>query len=184
MSDDILLEIACPNCRHPIDIRSQQGYQVTCEACSSEFVLQGHICPTCAAYHPEEQGFCRDCGAAMTRICRKCQTSNWSGAEYCKNCGEAMDIFQYLHVKGNADAADRLNEQMAWSRDIKKQEAIASEKRMADLMAMEEDRQEKLQQMRAAQKQQDRLMMMIGGFAVVAIVIFVIGFVLFQMLTG
>ncbi|MBX3061288.1 MAG: zinc ribbon domain-containing protein, partial [Anaerolineae bacterium] len=100
-------EIACPNCLHPIDIR-QHGRHVTCDACQSQFVLDGHICPRCNAYHAQEQGFCGECGTPLTRVCQKCRTSNWAGDEYCKQCGAAMDILELLKVNYAQTTADRV----------------------------------------------------------------------------
>ena len=38
MNNEFLTEIACPNCLAPIDVR-QHGQHVTCDACSSQFLL-------------------------------------------------------------------------------------------------------------------------------------------------
>jgi len=83
-----------------------------------------------------------------------------------------MDIFQLLHQTHSHATADRLNEQMAWSHDIKEQERIASDKRMAQMMAAEKDRLQENARRRAVQRQKDRqLFLLVGFFALVIIVI-------------
>jgi hypothetical protein len=151
----MLTEVACPNCLHPIDIR-QHGRHITCVACHSQFVLDGHICPHCNAYHTQEQPFCGECGLALTRVCEKCHTSNWAGDEYCKHCGTAMDILQLLKKSYAQTTADRLQEQMAWSKEIKAKEEADSQRRMAKMMADEQARLQELARRRTAQRQKDR----------------------------
>ncbi|MCP4360036.1 MAG: zinc ribbon domain-containing protein [Chloroflexi bacterium] len=171
MTNEILTEIACPNCLNPIDVR-EHGRHVTCDACNSKFILEGHICPQCQTYHRQDQPFCRECGEPMTRTCQKCQTINWSGDEYCRQCGAAMDIFQLLNQTHSHATADRLNEQMAWSRDIKEQERIASDNRMAQMMADEKVRLQENARRRAVQREKDRqLFLLIGVFTLVVIAI-------------
>ncbi len=165
----MLTEVACPNCLHPIDIR-QHGRHITCDACRSQYVLDGHICPSCNAYHPQEQGFCGECGTALTRICEKCHTSNWAGDEYCKQCGTAMDILQLLKKSYAQTTADRLQGQMAWAKDIKAQEEADSKRRMAALMATEQARLEELSRRRAAMRRKDQQLFFLVGIFVLVII--------------
>lgn len=164
-------EIACPNCLHPIDIR-QHGRHVTCVACQSQFVLDGHICPRCNGYHAQEQGFCGECGAPLTRVCQKCRTANWAGDEYCKQCGAAMDILELLKVNYAQTTADRLQAHQEWAQEIKAKEEADSQRRMAQLVAQEQARLTELAQLRAARKQKDKhLFLLITLFAVLFLVI-------------
>ncbi|HRQ37170.1 MAG TPA: zinc ribbon domain-containing protein [Chloroflexota bacterium] len=167
----MLTEVACPNCLHPIDIR-QHGRHITCAACQSQFVLDGHICPRCNAYHAQEQGFCGDCGAPLTRVCQKCRTANWAGDEYCKQCGTAMDILELLKVNYAQTTADRVQAHQEWSKEIKAQEEADSQRRMAQLVAQEQVRLEELARRRAAHKQKDRqLFLLIGLFTILVIIL-------------
>ncbi|MBE7531893.1 MAG: zinc ribbon domain-containing protein [Chloroflexi bacterium] len=164
-------EVACPNCLHPIDIR-QHGRHVTCAACQSQFVLDGHICPRCNAYHAQEQGFCGECGAPLTRVCQKCRTSNWAGDEFCKQCGTAMDILELLKVNYAQTTADRLHAHQEWAREIKAKEESDSQRRMAQLMAQEQARLAEMARLRAAQSQKDKhLFLLINLFAFLFLVI-------------
>jgi hypothetical protein len=169
----MLTEIACPNCLNPIDIRQYRQY-VTCNACGSQFLLAGHVCPSCNAYHQQPQPFCGDCGQALSRVCLKCQTSNWAGDEYCKNCGAAMDIFQLLQKNYAKTTADRLQQQMDSSAEIKATEQKASEQRMARMMADEQERQRDLARRRTAQRQKDQQLFLIVGILAVLVTVIVI----------
>lgn len=171
---DALTEIACPNCLNPIDIR-EHGRHVTCDACQSKFLLEGHICPVCNTYHTKEQGFCKNCGEALTRRCQKCNTVNWTGDEYCKQCGAALDIFQMLHMHHKQATEERLNEQMRAAKAIKDKEFLDSEQRMADMMANEKQRLQTIARRRAEQKKKDQ--QIIAVIVVVAIFILFLAFV-------
>ncbi len=173
MSNEILTEIACPNCLNPIDVR-QHGHHVTCDACQSQFILEGRICPTCNAYHRQEQAFCSECGQALTRVCQKCHTVNWAGDEYCQQCGAAMDIFQLLQKSYAQTTADRLQAQMESSKEIKEAERQASEKRMAKMMAEEAARQQELARRRAIQRRKDRLLFQLLGLVVLLVIMVIL----------
>lgn len=181
MKNDFLQEIACPNCRYPIDVR-EHGRHVQCEACSSQFILEGHICPSCFNYHSQEQAFCSRCGAAITRVCRKCHIANWAGDEFCKQCGAALDIFELLHSHATQATAERLQRQMESGRQLKEVEAESSRRRMAELMAMEEERQAELKRRLQKQKQEERLMLALAFGAVAVFILMVVLYVLFRIL--
>ena len=176
MSDEILHEISCPNCLQPINIR-EHGQHVVCDACGSQFIIEGHICPECSAYHREEQDFCRECGSPITRVCRKCQTRNWAGAEYCQRCGAAMDIFDLLAMKNRQVSQDANVERREMIRKLKEEEALASEKRMQEMMAAEEQRLAKERKRRVAQAEKEKRMMLtlagIIGLFIILLVIFI-----------
>lgn len=170
MNDDMLTELACPSCTHPIELGAGKQ-QIVCPACHSRFLLEGHVCPTCARYHREEAGFCHVCGTAMLRTCERCGTSNWSGAEYCKDCGAALDIFQLLHLHNKYATMSRLDDQMRSAQFYKIKEREDSERRMAALMENERDRLHQHRKRQAVQKKQDRQLM---ATAVVVLSIFVV----------
>lgn len=175
MSEEILAQLTCPSCTHPIDLKSQ-GQQIECPACRSQLLLDGHACPNCGEYHKEDSGFCRACGTAMTRTCEKCHTPNWAGAEYCKECGAALDIFQLLHLHNKQTTMNRLNEQMRDAQYFKEKERADSEKRMALLMEQEEMRQRELRIHRAAQKKQDQQLMLTAVFVLTIFIAIVAAF--------
>jgi len=167
MDNEFLTEIACPNCLAPIDVR-QHGQHVTCDACGSQFLLEGHVCPNCHTYHREPRAICRQCGHALTRVCPKCQTANWAGDEYCQKCGAALDIFEMLQKVDARSRAEKRNEQHAQIRQLKEAEEQASQRRMAEMMAIEEERQRELARRMAASQKRDR-QILLGVAAVVVI---------------
>ncbi len=170
MNDNFLTELACPNCTHSIELKAGEQ-QVSCPACQSRFLLEGHVCPTCARYHREEAGFCHVCGTAMLRTCERCGKSNWSGAEYCQDCGAALDIFQLLNLHHKHATMSRLDEQMRSAQFYKEKEREDSEQRMSLLMANERERLRQLHERKEAQKKQDRQLM---ATAVIVLSIFVV----------
>ncbi|MCI0578618.1 MAG: zinc ribbon domain-containing protein [Chloroflexi bacterium] len=181
MSDEIFQEVACPNCRNPLDVRQGHGKHITCDACGSEFLLRGHLCPNCSAYSNAEQSICGQCGMALTRICGKCRTPNWAGDEYCVQCGSPMDILDILKRQYTHSTAERLTDQMAEARRLKEIEELASERRMAELMAIEEQRQIELRRRLAQQKQQERtLLVLVFG----AIALFLVVLVIYALISG
>jgi uncharacterized protein YbaR (Trm112 family) len=178
MTNEFLVEIACPNCRHPIDVR-EHGRHVTCDACRSQFILQAHLCPQCQNYHQQDEAICGQCGASLSRLCRKCQASNWAGDEYCRQCGSAMDIFDILVHSQSGYTADRLDQQMRQARDLKALEAAASARRMAELEAIEAERVTALRQRQRERKAAERRLLWLMGGAAVLILFFLLLYLLF-----
>ncbi|MEZ4590874.1 MAG: hypothetical protein R3D55_06985 [Chloroflexota bacterium] len=175
MSEEILVQLACPSCTHPINLQSQ-GQQIECPACRSQLLLDGHVCPACGQYHKEDTGFCRACGNAMTRTCERCQASNWAGAEYCQQCGAALDIFQLLHLHNKQSTMNRLDEQMRDAQFFKEKERADSERRMTMLMAQEEERLRDIRERQTAQKKQDQQLMLTAAFVLTVFVVIVAAF--------
>jgi hypothetical protein len=181
MSNELLHEVACPNCQNPIDIR-EHGRHVTCDACSSQFILRGHLCPNCSTYSDKEEPVCGQCGAALTRICRKCNTPNWAGDEYCVQCGQAMDILDLIANQMAMNTADRLLSQRQQARQLKEIEELASNQRMQEMMAQEEVRQAEIRRRLAIQKKQERKLFMLMGLGIVCFILVLIIYGLFSLL--
>lgn len=175
MSEEILVQLACPSCTHPIDLKDQ-GQQIECPACRSQLLLEGHVCPACGQYHKEDSGFCRTCGTAITRTCERCHASNWAGAEYCQECGAALDIFQLLHLHNKQTTMNRLDEQMREAQFFKEKERADSEERMAKLMEQEQERLKGIRERQASQKKQDQQLMLTAVFVLTIFVIIVAAF--------
>lgn len=180
MSSDILQEISCPNCQNPIDIR-EHGRHIRCDACNSQFLLNGHLCPQCNSYHREEETFCRQCGAALTRTCLRCKNSNWAGEEYCVRCGEPMDIFELLSLQHRDVRRAKQEQRLDEIRELRALEEAAALERQAAFEALEAERQRILSARLNSQQRQERrlLALSIGGIALFAIIIAV--YVLFIM---
>lgn len=167
MSDEVLQEIRCPNCQSTINLQGH-GQTVVCEACNSQFILQGHLCPNCQTYHRKETAFCGRCGKAMARVCGRCQTNNWAGDEYCHKCGQAMDILD-LVTRRHKDAVQEQQERRRLEiARMKQQEEENSRIRMAELMEIERLRIEELKRRLAKERARQRQML----FLTVAMVVF------------
>ncbi|MFW6042222.1 MAG: double zinc ribbon domain-containing protein [Chloroflexota bacterium] len=173
MTNELLQEVACPNCQNPIDVR-EHGRHITCDACLSRFILHGRLCPYCSTYHAEEELFCRDCGNALTRVCRNCSTSNWAGDEYCTQCGRPMDIFDLLvhhHTNARRELVEQRQEQI---RQIRAEEALHAEKRAAQFQALEEQRQAELKTQLARQRREEKRLLLLAFSAIAFFVLMMI----------
>jgi uncharacterized protein YbaR (Trm112 family) len=181
MTNELLTEVACPNCRNPIDVR-EHGRHVTCDACSSQFLLRGHLCPNCASYNVEEASVCGYCSTALTRICRKCTTVNWTGDEYCRQCNNPMDILDLIAGNYAMKTSDRLLEQRHRAREIQAIEEVDSNRRMAELMEIENARQAEVRRRIQAQKKQEQKLFILMGLGIGLFVLILIFYGLISLL--
>jgi uncharacterized protein YbaR (Trm112 family) len=172
MNEDLLEQISCPKCGQLIDVPEQEQ-TATCTSCGGHFTLAGHLCHRCHTYHPESAVICAECGTILNRICNTCHTSNWAGSERCHQCSTPLDVTEILsrHLPGSTSG--RLSQQMAFSRQIKEEEEAASQRRMAELTAIEEARQAELRARLQKQQRQDRLLV-VGGMMIAAVVLLLI----------
>ena len=181
MTNHLLESVNCPNCGAPIDLRAQSadGTHLDCEACGTQFILRGHVCPHCGTYHEQEASFCRQCGASLTRRCPQCNTVNWIGDEYCVHCGSPLDILELIVQRHNQGTAGRLNKQMEDGQKLKEMELAASQSRYNRMLEQERAEQAALRQRIAEQKRQERkaLMIVLGVAAVIVIAIIVVAIV-------
>jgi len=53
-------------------------------------LMEGRICPSCAATNPERARFCMSCGAELSPQCPSCGAENPVGASFCIECGAAL----------------------------------------------------------------------------------------------
>lgn len=175
MTNDILTNISCPNCLNPIDIR-EHGRHITCDACSSQFILRGHLCPNCSSYNDDETAICGQCATALTRICRKCKTSNWAGDEYCQECKNALDILDLIVGNYQSTTSDRLLEQRLQAKQLQAEEEQASIRRMGELLEIEAERQEEIQRRMKIQKEHEKttyiLLGLVLGLVLLALFIY------------
>jgi serine/threonine protein kinase len=169
--------LPCPNCGQAISLRDH-GDVIRCGQCGRRYQLAGHMCPACNNYHERYTSVCSRCGEATTRLCSNCNASNWSGDEDCKECGTSLDILQYMRQHTPQARRERLREQSANASHLKEIEEAASQKRMAELMAIEEDRQAELRSRQQKQRAQDRLMLTvvfgIVGIVLIAVILYIL----------
>ncbi len=179
MSSEMKQTIACPFCLGLTPLVTNTAV-LTCTNCSLQFSLAGHLCPNCFAYQSEETGTCPDCGDSLNIVCRQCGTVNWSGSEICTECGYEIDRSSSMISSAYGTTAERLSRQMEEARELKKQEKIASRNRMAEMMAAEETRQEKIRLRVKKQKEQERwlLIIMFG-----AVSLFLLGLIIYAIIS-
>lgn len=182
MDNHLLQEVACPNCQNPIDIR-EHGKHITCDACGSHFLLNGHLCPQCNSYHQDEELFCGQCGAALTRTCRRCKASNWSAEETCTQCGAAMDIFDLLSLQHETTRRKAKEEREVEIRALRAQEEVAAVKRMEELREIEEQRRRFISQQLEVRRRQDNRLLLIAVTAIAVFVVLVLAYAVFLSLT-
>jgi class 3 adenylate cyclase/tetratricopeptide (TPR) repeat protein/ribosomal protein L40E len=53
-------------------------------------LMEGKVCPSCAATNPERARFCMSCGAELSPKCPSCGAENPVGASFCIECGGAL----------------------------------------------------------------------------------------------
>jgi hypothetical protein len=90
-------------------------------------------------------------------------------------------MLSQVEAHASQTTTDRLDRQMLEAQGLKEVEAVASDKRMAELMAIEEARQAELKRQRAKKQQQERQMLIIV-FA--AVVLFLLTFFGYALLSG
>ncbi|MGD8586094.1 MAG: zinc ribbon domain-containing protein [Chloroflexota bacterium] len=176
------LAISCPSCNSQIDVRGHQA-EITCAVCNSVFVLAGHLCPSCGTYHQEDQATCQACGTPLVRLCRHCHTTNWTGDETCIECGERIDLLSQIEAGSRKSTPERLSQQMAAAKQLNLTEAQASDRRMAELMAIEEARLADLRRQRTRRQRQERTMLIVVFAAVLIFLVVLLGFALISAIT-
>lgn len=173
------IEASCPSCGSQISVAEHQA-EITCAVCNGHFILAGHLCPSCGTYHQDEQAACLACGTALVRLCRNCHTANWTGDDTCIQCGQRIDLLSQIEAGSAQSTPDRLSQQMAEAKQLNQSEAEASDRRMAELMAIEEARQAELRRQQARRRRQERTMLIVVFVAVLIFLLVMLGFALFS----
>jgi len=86
----------CPKCGGSISEQINQGKIFKCIHCGSALVWPDRqstlalnfgikLCPVCGIDNEEIRNFCRNCGAALTKICPLCKTIFYVGDNFCPN---------------------------------------------------------------------------------------------------
>jgi len=164
----------CPSCDVAIEVVVGQDL-IVCGVCRSEFSLAGHLCPNCGHFHEAESGVCAECGSAMIRLCRNCHSTNWTGFDVCVVCGDTTGLASTVVARSTETTAGRLNKQMENARQLRLSEEASSDKRMAELMAIEETRQAEIRKRINKQKEQEkRLLLVVFGAVALFLIVLVI----------
>jgi len=167
-----LYKIECPNCGAKELAPDENGYLV-CTFCHSNFGEVTRVCPSCGSYNEEHVRFCAQCGSPLVRDCPVCGADNWVLAEHCVQCGRSLDLIEQIARRWQLTTQYRLQEWKGEVAQVKAQEQLASEERMATLMEAERIRQEALALARAAQHKRDQQIYVWLAVIVAVFVIFV-----------
>jgi hypothetical protein len=174
-----LSSVLCTNCQAAgLDLETESS--AVCRYCGTVNQINGVICPSCEAINPAGAETCEACHQTLIRRCPNCNTPNWAGAEHCIRCQAPLDTMAALGARYRTDTAGRLRAQRHDAAGIKAKEAVDSERRMAELNAIEQRRQQSLNQAVEARESQQRVwitILIVLGFVVIAAA--VIGLALF-----
>src|ERR1041384_33886 len=136
----MLREIPCSHCAG-VGLELQPDGSALCKFCGAQNTLAGPICPRCERVNPAGAEHCEICRQVLTRVCPNCQSKNWSGADRCTQCGQSLDALEFVARRWLTDVR---SEQQQQAPGIKAQEEAASQRRMAQMLEMEERRQHAL----------------------------------------
>jgi len=160
-------EIHCTNCQGA-GLELQPDGQAVCRYCGTTNPIDGVVCARCETLNPADAEACQVCRQALWRQCPACGTRNWRGAEQCAQCGRSLSPVAFISTRWGTDPANRLNELAQDSAAIKAQEAADSERRMAELQAIDQRRLELLSQARQRRDAQQRVWLTVLAVGVAA----------------
>jgi hypothetical protein len=164
-----LNELPCTHCQGA-GLELHAAGEAQCRYCGTLNALAGVICPRCETVNEPEADVCAGCRQGLVRRCPVCDLANWSGAEHCANCGRALDTVSVLGNRLASTHADRLNALARDATALKAREAEDSQRRLAELNAIEARRQAHLAEARRRRDQQQRALLVTLAFAVLAFV--------------
>src|SRR5438034_1255601 len=146
---NLLTDTLCSNCRAAgLDLETESS--AICRYCGTVNQINGVICPHCENINPLGAEVCEACHQTLVRRCPNCSTPNWAGAENCIRCQAPLDTMAALGARYRTDTAGRLREQRHDAASIKAKENVDSARRLAEMNAMEDRRQQYLHQTAAA----------------------------------
>jgi len=167
----MLREIPCSHCAGA-GLELQPDGNALCKFCGARNTMAGPICPRCERVNPVGAEHCEICREALTRICPKCQSKNWSGADRCIQCGQSLDALEFVARRWLTDVRA---EQQQQAPALKAQAEAASQRRMGQMLDMEERRQQALNEAATLQAARERRMMtwVLIGVGLMALIILI-----------
>lgn len=136
-----LSELLCEHCQGA-GLEPRAPSAALCRFCGTLNELAGLVCPDCEWVNADfEAEACARCRRGLRRQCPGCSAANWSGADHCAACGRSLDAVAVLGARLAGDSARRLNALAREAGAIKAREAEASQRRLAQLEAIEARRQ-------------------------------------------
>lgn len=134
----------CPGCGAPLRLDSTNSNQ-KCESCSTQFHIQGCLCPECHQHHDTLARACRRCGTDMTRLCRRCYIPNYIKDEFCRTCGVGLDILDIGVAEHRHATVELRKKHIRKSGDIR----VTSERTIDDLRSATYQAEKKQKRKRA-----------------------------------
>jgi ribosomal protein L40E len=135
-----LTEVLCTNCQGA-GLELDGESQAVCRFCGTANAVAGVLCVQCDFVNTAAAETCEGCRQALWRTCLSCGARNWSGAESCRNCRQPLDVTTRAGTRAGTTTAGRLEAQSREASAYKVIQAAGSQRRMADLEAIEARRQ-------------------------------------------
>jgi hypothetical protein len=172
-----MLSLPCTHCESA-GLELQPDGRVVCRYCGTPNLLDAVICPQCEHINSAQDDTCANCRGALRRACPDCGHSNWSGLEQCQKCGRPLDAVAPLSTRWGTDPANRLNELRGGMAQVKQQQALGSQQRLAELNAIEARRLAALEAARTKQAASQRRLMLWVAVASAVFCLLLVGAIL------
>lgn len=173
----MLRELSCTECGGAgLELQPDGG--VICRFCGTANT-PGVVCPRCHHVSPRRAEACANCQAGLVTVCPACRARNWSGLEACAECGQELDALTYLADRWIQGTDNARQARLQSIRQVKADEAAASERRMSQLMEVEAQRVADLNRALARRAARERQLLTILGVGLGAFILLVAAFALF-----
>lgn len=134
-------------------------------------------CPACNTENDALSEACVKCGQSLIIVCLRCCTVNPVTAEKCSTCGLHFDTLGQIMARNEVRLADRFTRQASTANEAKVAQKKHDEARSYQLREQERERQAYLLAQKQRQKMQERYLM----FAVVAVSVVLVLWLLISM---
>ena len=152
-----LTEVLCTHCQGAgLELESES--RAVCRFCGTANAVAGVVCAHCDFVNAAAAETCEGCRQALWRTCPSCGARNWAGADACRACQQPLDVTTRTGTRAGATTASRLAAQARDARALKAVESAGSQRRMADLEAIEARRQANLREAQVRRDAQQRVM--------------------------
>lgn len=146
----------CSGCGSTLLIPDPDG-TLTCAYCGTTYEITGRTCSDCGAINPPE-------------------------AKHCIRCGRVLDLVGFiLQSRLQTTTRERLEQVRAEAARLKEESEAASQKRLREWWALEEERQRALAAAQAERDRQER-MLLTGALVFAAVVI--LGILIYLLVTA
>ncbi|MEP7357698.1 MAG: hypothetical protein ABI847_10695 [Anaerolineales bacterium] len=169
----VLSDVLCAHCQGA-GLEMENESQAVCRFCGTPNAVAGVLCARCEFINSAAAENCAGCGQALWRRCPACGTRNWAGADDCRECAQPLDVTTRTGTRASQTTAGRLGAQAREARTFKAIEAADSQRRMAELEAIEARRQAGLREAQQRRDAQQRVMLISVGLLVVGFVVVVV----------